>query len=210
MAINRVGQWVDKTRALKKAELQTRRCLDKSLKQEGHFLRKKVVQGIRKQAPGGQKFKKLRPNTRRARRLKNFRGTKALIRGGDLVGSIAVVTKPLGVFIGVLRTARTANGYALVNVAKIQEEGSRPITIRMTPKMRRFLFAMLPKRRRRVQHPLRSPGGGIIIIRIPARPFLKPVFEKYAKSAVIRARFIARFQLCMGGEFGKPATKPPR
>lgn len=210
VSIQRVGQWTEKTRALKKAELKTRKCLDRALKQEGEFLRKQVVQGVRKQAPGGKKFQKTSRNTRRTRRFKNFKGSKALIRTGDLVGSVKVVKKPLGVFVGILRTAKASNGQELVNIARIHEEGSRPITIKMTPKMRRFLFAMFGGRRRKRLIGPREGGVGIIVIRIPPRPIFKPVFAKFGKPAVIRPRFIARFQLCMGPEFGVPSSKPPR
>ena len=151
MSIRRTGQWAEKTRLLAKAGLKTKLCLNRALKQEGEFLRKKVVQGIRKQAPGGEKFQKLSKNTRRARRFQNFKGSKALIRRGDLVGSIKTVVKAGGVFIGILRTAKTKNGGELGNIAKLSEKGSRPITIKMTPKMRRFLFAMFGKRRRKKQ-----------------------------------------------------------
>lgn len=212
MSIRLVGDWRKKAIALSKAELNTRKCLDRALKQEGHFLRKQVVQGIRTQAPGGKKFRKLSRNTRRTRRFKKFRGSKALIRTGDLLGSIVVKTSPLQVFVGVLRTAKTRNGGELVNVARIQEEGSRPITIRITPKMRRFLFAMKVggrKKQKKLVGP-REGGTGILVIRIPPRPFLKPVFDLHAKPSKIIPRFLARFQLCMGPEFGKPTFKPPR
>ncbi len=95
-------------------------------------------------------------------------------------------------------------------MAKVQEEGSRPISIRMTPKMRRFLFAMFGRSRNR---PVEGPpegGTGIIVVRIPARPFLRPVFDKFAKKTVIRQRFLDRVAICFRGQFGKPRTRPPK
>ncbi len=212
MAVNvrLLGDWGEAKRVLRAGSLRTKRCIAQSLRQEGQFLRKQIVQGIRKQKPGGKAFKKLAPITLAIRRFQGFRGRKALIRSGDLVGSVAVVDRGLGVFIGVLKTARANDGRSLVNVAAIQEFGSRPITIRMTDKMRRFLFAALAASRVSPRGSSSGTGTGIIVISIPARPFLRPVFDKFAKPRVIGPRFMDRMAECFKGQMGTTGRRAPR
>jgi hypothetical protein len=64
----------------------------------------------------------------------------------------------------------------------------------MTPKMRRFLFAML---RKAGIEPTSSGGGkGVVVIRIPPRPFLRPAFESFSKG--VQKRFLRRIARSMG------------
>ena len=67
-----------------RARPATRPSIDKAMLQEGQFLRTKIVEGIREQAPGGRAFAPLAPTSSALRRFRGFGGTKALIAGGDL------------------------------------------------------------------------------------------------------------------------------
>lgn len=75
------------------------------------------------------------------------------------------------------RLTRTAS----TSLASVHEFGSRPIAVKLTPKARAFLHAAF----RRAG--LDSPSTGIAIIKVPARPFLCPVLEKYGADAEVVA-----------------------
>ncbi len=63
---------------------------------------------------------------------------------------------------------------------------------------RRFLFALL---RESGQEPSgESGGGGVVVVTIPARPFMRPAFKEFEKGA--QARFLGRVAglLGLGGE----------
>ncbi|MBN1771102.1 MAG: phage virion morphogenesis protein, partial [Deltaproteobacteria bacterium] len=152
-------------------------------------------------APGGQPFAPLAPTTLAVRRFRVFKGTKALIVRGDLRNSIMVVKQAGGVFVGVLRTAKGKAGQPLVNVAAVHEFGSRPIVLKLTPKARRFLHAAFRSAG------LDSTAGdrpsvGIAVVRVAARPFLRPVFDKFGQPEDVSRRFIERVARIVGGRLG--------
>ncbi len=202
MKITRVGDWKDAGRILTGAGERLRGAVDKAVLQEAQFFRTKIVEGIREQAPGGQPFKPLAPTTVAIRRFRGFKGTKALLVRGDLRNSIVVLRRPEGVFVGVLRTSKGREGQPLVNVAAIHEYGSRPIVLKLTEKARRFLHAAF--REAMLDSPPKGTSTGIAVIRVPARPFFAPVFEKYGADAdVVARRFLGRVANLLGGDFGR-------
>jgi phage gpG-like protein len=200
--VRKVGAWSKVGRLLVSAPQRMRAAVDKALLQEAQFFRTKIVEGIREQAPGGQAFKPLAPTTLAIRKFRGFKGSKALMVQGDLRNSITVVKEHEGVFVGVLRTAKGRSGQPLVNVAAVHEYGSPPIVVKLTPKARAFLHAAFRKAG------LDRPGGqgpstGIAVIKVPARPFLEPVFQKYgANPDEVSRRFLERVAKNLGGEFG--------
>jgi hypothetical protein len=201
MKVRRVGDWGLARRLLSTAPQRVKSAADKAVLQEAQFFRTKVVEGLREQAPGGQPLRPLAPTTLAIRRFRGSKGTKALIVRGDLRNSIAVVKEAGGAFVGVLRTAKGSDGRSLVNVAAVHEFGSRPIVVKLTPKARRFLHAAF--RRAGLDRPQgASSSTGIAILRVPARPFLRPVFEKYGQPEDVAQRFLARVAAMLGGDFG--------
>ena len=202
-------EWEEAERILSTSAATFELHSTKALWREAQFLATKVRQGIRDQAPGGQSFKPLSPLTLAVRRFMGKRSTKALIVDADLLRSIkARKIKKGAYFIGVLRTAKGRTGEKLVNVAEIQEFGTGPIVIEVTAKMRAFLAAAFSQE-------LGGVGGGgggfttgIIITQVPARPFFRPVFEKFGKPEDVAARFWHRLGKSMGGQLGY-APKPP-
>lgn len=152
---------------------------------EAQWCRRQIIDGITSQSPAGKPFKKLSWFTLRARKLSRFRGTKALIRSGELRKSVVVEpnSPAMETFVGVSRKAKSG-GKSLVNIAEIHEFGAK---VPVTPKMRAYLLA--------------TTGIGLKqstkVIIIPARPFLSPIFKKYYST---RAKTAERIMLRVVGE----------
>lgn len=106
-------------------------------------------------------------------------GSKILIQSGALRNSITVVRRGRGqVFIGVLRSAMSRNGRKLYNIARIHEYGMGPVAIRWTPQSRRWWFAMLRQAGLAPKGGGKGLPGGMRLVRIPPRPFLRPTFRQ--------------------------------
>lgn len=201
--VTKTGPWNRVGELLEAAPRRLRAALDKALLQEAQFLRTKIVEGIREQAPGGRAFAALAPTTLAIRRFRGFHGTKALLVQADLRSSITVIKDGDRVLVGVLRTARNRAGKSLVDIAALNEFGSRPMVVRLTPRARAFLHAAF-RHAGLDASSSGQPGIGIAIIQIPARPFLAPVFEVYAQSEQVSRRFLARVAALLSGDFGSP------
>lgn len=203
MAGGLIGPWGATLKTLADFPKNVANAKRRALLQEAQFFRTKIVEGLRDQAPGGKAFKPLSEKTIALRKFLGFKGTKALVRRADLRNSIAVhELHDAGdsVFVGVLRTARNAQGSALVDVARLNEEGSKPIVIKITPKMAALLAAAFRKlggAGNRMGPQKKSTG--IIIVQIPARPFMGPVFEKFGQAEEASKRFVDRFKKEMKG-----------
>ena len=201
ITLKRTGPWAQVARLLSTAPQRVQAAVDKAVLQEAQFLRTKIVEGLREQAPGGQPFLPLAPTTLAIRRLRGFSGTKALIVQGDLRNAITVTKSGDEVLIGVLRTAKSRTGQALVDIAALNEHGSRPIPIALTPKARAFLH--LAFRRAGLDAPHQDhPGTGLAVLQIPPRPFFAPVFDKYAQPSDVAHRFLHRVAGLLGGDLG--------
>ena len=116
---------------------------------------------------------------------------------GDLRNAISTVFARGQVFIGVPRKGRSQTGEPLVDVARTQEFGSDPVVIPMTPAMRRFLFLLL---RRAGQEPRGGSGKGVVVVRVPPRPFLRPAFKAWRRGAERRFLNHVAQRLGIGGK----------
>jgi hypothetical protein len=203
MEVKKIGPWAKVGRLLATAPRRMQAAFDRALWQEGQFLRTKIVEGIREQAPGGRAFTPLAPTTLAIRQFRGFPGSKALIVQADLRNSITVVRDGARVLVGVLRTARNRAGKSLVDIAALQEYGSRPIVLHLTPRARAFLHAAF--RHAGLDGPGSArPGTGIAVIQTPARPFLAPVFDTYAQPKQISRRYLERVAALLRGDLGRP------
>ena len=180
MAVSRTGDWARARRLLTAAPQRLQAAIGTAVRQEAHALRNEIVQGLTSQAPGGGPLKPPSPLTIAARQLEGFGGSKALIVRGDLRNSITVIVQGDEAFIGVSRSARSKDGASMVDLAKLHEFGGPPVIIPITPKMRRFLFALL---RKAGKEPTGGGGRGVIVVQVPARPFLRPAFDKFREGA---------------------------
>lgn len=186
----KIGSWEQAIHILDDLDSKFEKVAQQAISAEADFLVGEIKKGIQSQAPAGQTFEPLAETTIATRKAKRFKGTKALIRGGDLLASVTKVKADGGWFVGVPRTAQ------LVNIAKIHEEGGAPIVMKLTPKARRFLFAAYKKAGIFDPDKAKSKTSGgisIIVIKRVARPFLAPVFEKeYANDAIVGMRILQR------------------
>ena len=187
MAVSRTGDWARVRRLLTAAPQKLQSAIATAVRQEAHVLRNEIVQGLTSQSPGGEPLAPPSPLTLAARQLEGFGGTKSLIVRGDLRNSIVVIVEGDEAFIGVSRSARSKDGAAMVDVAKLNEFGGPPTIIPITPKMRRFVFALL---RQAGKEPTGGGGRGVIVVQVPARPFLRPAFDKFRQGA--NQRFLER------------------
>jgi len=203
------GQWTTGLKILEDTISKWDQAQDQALREEAHFLAKQIIQGITSGAPGGKAFKPLSPTTLAIRRFKGMKGSKPLMNRGDLRNSISVKKSGDGYFVGILRSAKGPGGAKVANIAEMNEFGSKPIVIQITPKMRRFLMAAF--RAAGLGQSQSGAGGagggggvGIIVVQIPPRPFFRPVFEKYASNPnQVAERFLGRLAKRLGGQLGK-------
>lgn len=197
MAVMRTGDWARARQLLAAGPQRLRSAIGVAIRQEAQGLRNEIVQGLTSQAPGGEPIKPPAPLTLAARQLEGFGGTKALLVRGDLRNSITVIVEGDEAFIGVPRSARSSGAKSLVDLAQLHEYGGPPVIIPITPKMRRFLFALL---RQAGKEPTGGSGRGAVVVQVPARPFLRPAFEKFREGA--SRRFLERVAQQLG--FGGP------
>ena len=190
------GDWRRARALLAAGPAQLKSAVALSLRQEAEALRREVVRGLTRQAPGGSALKPPAETTLAARRLKGFGGSKSLMVRGDLRNSVIVKLRGDEAFVGIPRAARAQDGQSLIKIAEVQEFGSAPIIIPLTDAMRRFVFAVL----REAGEPVGSGGdggggGGLVVVQVPARPFLRPAFEAFKAGA--QKRLLARVASAM-------------
>lgn len=179
LGVSLTGGWGKAARILGRAPFMLAMAQHQAIRQEAEFFRTKIVDGIISQAPGGKAFKPLSPYTIAMRTFLRIKSEKALIERGDLIRNIKVQKVDYhNVFVGILRNATNRDGQSLVNIGKIMEYGAGPFIIKLTPKMIAFLNMVF----RRLHIPKRhgGHGRGYIVVTIPPRPFLGPVFAKYS------------------------------
>jgi hypothetical protein len=211
IGIRKVGDWARVAAIVRNMRNKYEASVRRAMLREAHYLRGKMIEGIAQQAPAGQPFAPLSPMTLAMRQARGFAGSKALIVTGALRRSITVVHVGGGdlggaVFVGVHRQTKGPGGKSMVNIAEIHEFG-RSWTQPLSAKARRYLFAVM-KKAGLLMGP-RMKGGGYyssgssskVSINIPARPFVRPVIDKYGKPDDVKRRFVGNVLQGMGGDF---------
>lgn len=191
------GNWQRLGDALGTLSVRFPQAMQRSLAEEAEFYRRKMVEGIRDQAPGGEKFKPLQPITIALRKVMGFHGTKALIRTGELRNNIQAVVEDGVAFVGILYTARGANGKSLADIGRIHEFGATIRAVISRAKLRMIQAAM----RKLGNSPSGGGGRGLGVVTIPPRPFIGPTFRMWGGKRGAD-RFMARVARKLGGLLG--------
>lgn len=219
MGVTLVGDWAKAGMITSTMVARFKKASDMATRIEAERLRAHMIKGIRSGAPGGQKFADLSSTTIKVRKFVGRGGSKPLIQSGMLVGSIKVKKYPGGIyFVGI---SKTADG-GRANIAEMNEYGAT-IAARLTPKALRFLHAVarqyanrdekgrfIPKSQRGSSNVVKPPSGGgvgIIIIRIPPRPFVQPTADAHAKPSDVKKRFGRNLAALLGGQLGAPVAR---
>ncbi len=179
-AVTKQGKWSAGAKFLGETDGKTNQALKFAILGEALETEKDIKEGIKSGSPGGKTFKKLSELTLAKRKAKGIRGTKPLIRRGDLRRSVRTTFKSDGFFVGVLKTARGSDGQSMFNVAKIQENGQQMILdVDKAGKggktVRSFFMALFLQGF--IDKPLKK-STTFLIVQIPPRPFIGPVFKK--------------------------------
>lgn len=228
------SSWTALIRQLHKAAVDMPETMDKLTAIEGEALRAEIVKGIRDQAPGGKPFLRLSKLTLITRQMRKFRGKKVLMVSGQLIAGIRVKVRRSKAFVGVPESIkREERGQELWRIAQLQENGG-VVVMRRTPRMMRFLMALFrkanlgkmvrmrsrrtgkfiksrwqPKGARRVKGQQSSGKGssGVIVIRIPPRPYIAPAVKKYQESKLkISKRVLSGMERALVGRLGSGTT----
>lgn len=165
--IEKYGDWDKALKFFQDLDERYEAAIHRALNRVGVYVRDKIKWGIRDQAPGGKPFVPLSELT-----IRRKGSSKALIEHGDLIG--AITFKLVGndaVFVGLLRTARGKDGESLVNIGEVHEFGA---VVPVTPKLRGFFAAVFGVHLKPTTTALR----------IPARPYLRPVLEAEADKVI--------------------------
>lgn len=186
-------------------------AIDIATRQQAEEMRKRIIQGIREQAPAGRPLLGLSRLTLAMRKLRGFHGTKALIHTGAYLRSITVQRAGFAAyFIGVLRSVEDARGRNAADLAAIHEYG-RVIVVRVTPQMHSLLMMAL-RLAGELENRDRTQGGiekvkmteRVMVIRIPARPAITPIMEDAKKNPQrIQSELRKRFAKLIGYPTGR-------
>jgi len=151
---------------------------------EAHRIRKLMIMAFQTGGPAGHKWKALSAFTQLVSRAQGHGDRRPLMRTGDLRNSHSVVeVDDDTVFVGVHKSAKGKKSKKeMVNIAAIHEYGTKPYTIDVTwgggPKterVRAFFFWLFMKTKGQIKMLKRSTK--VIIVRIPARPWMNPIWE---------------------------------
>ena len=176
------GDWDKALNGLDGFEDALNRAAHKRLKREAEGLATEIKMGIQNQAPGGEPFKPWSKWTVAFHQFpppgsKNTEGkNKILQQSNALMSSVIAIVKGLSAFVGVKRM--TAGG---VNIAAVHEFGVGPIIVPYTDAMHRMLMAVGSRAGIFAGQVPTGPRKKVLMIRVPARPFLRPAYKVWHK-----------------------------
>lgn len=196
-AVTRIGEWGRARRLLAGAGARLQRGVAHVLRDQADRAREAIVEGIERQAPGGRPFRPPAASTLAARALLRRASQKALFERGELEREIVKVVERERAFVGVRRAARGRDGRPLAVIGQLHEIGGT-VRVRITPAMRRFLFAAA-RARGNVPSRARDRRGNAsthVVVQVPARPFLRPSFALAVRDA--RPRVLGQLGRALG------------
>jgi hypothetical protein len=158
IGVKLVGSWKQAQKMLAASPSTFDRALKKVVHEQAEQLAASIRKNILRNTPP--------PNAASTVALKG--SSKTLVKSGEMANSVQISWHgKFSAIIGIPASAKKA----LARLADIHEHG-RVIVQQMTDKQRKFLHARFPGMGS-------GTGTGIIVIHIPARPFIKPAFEEY-------------------------------
>ncbi len=172
MKLRKLGDWKRARKVLDELPRKSRKAQKAAVTSEARRGLRAVQRGLKQGAPGGTQLRPLAGGKQR----------KPLVDSGELAASVKVIIRGDTAFVGVPAGARSSSGQLLAERAAIHEFGAGPIVIPITPAMRAFLHATMPK-----TGPRQGRGDGVVVTQIPARPFLEPAFKAAIQGADKRA-----------------------
>jgi hypothetical protein len=181
VSLKKTGDWKLAEAILKSAPADVHEAIKKAVAQEARAFEAKIKQKIFR-GP----FKPL------ASKRANG-SSKPLMKTGALRAAVGVVQVGTEAFIGIVRGAPGHDGKTY-HLAEVHEFGTT-IVQRMTPKQRRYLFGVVFKGSAGTGT---GKGTGIIVIQIPARPFIRPVFDEHGPGT--EERIMARIARLLRGK----------
>jgi phage gpG-like protein len=146
----------------------------RSVEKEAERMKLEIKKSINNGGPPGTKWKPLSPMTLKIYEALGIRSTSPLNRTGKLKNSVTVKNTGKESIIGFGKMSK---------IAAIHEKGAGPYAVPVTEKTRRF-FRFLAMKTNGEIRPL-SNNKGVIIVKIPSRPILKPLL-KSEKSRVFK------------------------
>jgi len=159
-----------------------------AVSRDARFAAKQLKRAIKTEGKSvGEKWPPLAESTRAGGRKKPLQDTKTLLK------SIKVKRFGARTFVGVDGSVRYPDGTSVATVAGTHE-GGKVIIIPLTNKMRRAIFAKM-RRRGSFKGGGGPGGGGVMVIKIPARPFIKPTIDKFYGSKARATLRLARAYL---------------
>lgn len=195
MQVIKVGHWQEARQILRSSKQDLNEALRKATRQEAELLRTMMIDKLQ-----AGPFQPLSPYTLAIYRFLGLRhGGKPLIMHGDLLGSIRVTGNQVAYYVGIPRSARNSEGESLVRIADIHERG-RVIVLQTTHKMLAFLHAAFRAAGLPPKPAGNAKGTGILIINIPARPFMGPATEQWEQGH--EKRFAQRIAKLLNGKYG--------
>lgn len=185
------GDWAKLRARYNQTILAFDSAIQAALKEEGAYYAEKIVEGMDSGSPGGKPFTPLKQSTIDTREALGIKSRDPLNETGALKKTIGYEVVKTTLFVGSMRAgSERSDKFDSVKLANIHEFGYGPIVIKVTPAMRAFLAITLGDKGTKQVRP--RQGTGVIIINIPARPFITPIFEKYAKGNPGLNRFTDR------------------
>ena len=176
-AIERYGAW-DKVKAmLARASATLMPTAEEVLAEEAEFARDRIREELTSQRGAARQT-----GTRAVQQLRGQQHT--------FDASVIATRRRRGsVFIGIPLSAKTRDGKSAARVAAVREHGAGPFAVKITPKSRRFLAMAF---RRYGMPPKLARGRGFALVRVPERPFMAPVWQRYYAGRGLRTRVVLR------------------
>lgn len=202
--IKQTGEWTKMRAAMRRIDAKSLRLAEgAAVYQEAHLFRKKIIECFNSSGrSNGIQWEPNKPSV-----LANKRSSKPLIDTADLKNSVQVVGRnQYSAEVGIPNKARNRDGVRMTRIAEVHEFG-KVIVMEVTLPMFRYVMAMMSE--------LGGPAGAgtgqfrpgaVIVINIPARSFIQSTVDAHFDPLIVRARFIRRVGLMLGGTWAALAA----